>query len=86
MPDLTFTDAELDRLADLVAGRVEARLVDDSPWLNAEGAARYLACKLSRIRKLTMTGDLPVFRDGSRVLYRREDLDRFVRAGGALSP
>jgi excisionase family DNA binding protein len=57
-----------------------------SPWLTAEEAADYLRCPLSRIRKLTMTGDLACERDGRRVLYRREDLDTFVRSGGAISP
>lgn len=28
-----------------------------------------------------MTGELPAHRDGRRVLYRRDDLDRYVRQG-----
>jgi excisionase family DNA binding protein len=57
-----------------------------SPWLSADEAADYLRCPVSRIRKLTMTNELPCERDGRRVLYRREDLDAFVRSGGAISP
>lgn len=57
-----------------------------SPWLTAIEAAEYLRCPLSRIRKLTMTDELPVHRDGRRVLYRREELDEYVEAGGAKSP
>ena len=86
MPDLQFTDAELDALADLLAERVQARLGAGSPWLRAPEAAAYLACPESRIRKLTMTGELPSHRDGRRVLYRREELDAFIRNGGAVSP
>jgi excisionase family DNA binding protein len=86
VPDLRFSEAELDALADVLADRVRARLGATSPWLKAPEAAAYLACPESRIRKLTMTGELPAHRDGRRVLYRREDLDAFVRNGGALSP
>jgi excisionase family DNA binding protein len=57
-----------------------------SPWMDAKGAAAYLACSVSRIRTLTMTGDLPVHRDGSRPLYHRDELDAYVRQGGASCP
>jgi excisionase family DNA binding protein len=84
MPELRYSDAELDQLADLLAERVAARMVG-SPWLSAREAAKYLACPISRVRKLTMTRELPAHRDGRRVLYRREELDAFVRNGGAVS-
>jgi excisionase family DNA binding protein len=47
------------------------------PWLTASEAASYLACPISRIRKLSMTGELPCHRDGRRVLFRRDELDLF---------
>lgn len=72
----------LARLRELVDVEPEAR----SPWLTAPEAADYLGCPVSRIRKLTMTGELPCHRDGRRVLYRRDELDAFVRNGGAVSP
>ena len=78
---------ELDQLAELLADRVAASNgTAGSPWLTAPDAARYLACPESRIRKLTMTGELPCHRDGRRVLYRRDELDTFVYNGGAVSP
>lgn len=58
----------------------------NSPWLTAPEAAAYLGCSLSRVRKLTMVHELPHQKDGSRVLYRREQLDAFVMAGGAATP
>lgn len=64
--------------------RLRARAA--SPFLQAQEAADYLRCPLSRIRKLTMTGALPVHRDGRRVLYRRDELDEFIANGGAVSP
>ena len=82
LEEIAADPAALARLRELV----EAGAAPASPWMRADEAAQYLACKLSRVRKLTSTGDLPVHRDGTRVLYRREELDRFIRAGGALSP
>jgi excisionase family DNA binding protein len=85
--ELRLDDAALDALADKLAARLADRLGgNSSPWLNAQDAASYLGCSLSRVRKLTMTGELPVHRDGSRTLYRRDDLDGFILAGGAVSP
>lgn len=57
-----------------------------SPWLIASEAAIYLGCSLSRVRKLTMTRELPHHKEGSRVLYRRDELDAFVLNGGARTP
>ncbi|HUR85467.1 MAG TPA: excisionase family DNA-binding protein [Solirubrobacteraceae bacterium] len=51
--------------------------------MNAEQAADYIAAPLSRIRKVTMTGELRSYADGRRRLYRRDDLDAFIRNGGA---
>jgi excisionase family DNA binding protein len=57
-----------------------------SPWMTAAEAADHMGCVLSRVRKLTMTGDLPHEHDGRRVLYHRDRLDHFIRNGGAISP
>jgi excisionase family DNA binding protein len=57
-----------------------------SPWLTADETADYLRCPVSRVRKLTMTGELPHEHDGRRVLYHRDRLDEFVQRGGATSP
>lgn len=79
-------------LVELVKASVDARVdeivrgFEQSPWLDAEGAAEYLCCPVSRIRKLTSARDLTVHRDGRRVLYRRDELDAFVAAGGAICP
>ncbi len=54
-----------------------------SPWLNAVDAADYIRCPVSRVRKLTSQGVLPKHQDGGRVLYHRDDLDAYIRKGGA---
>ena len=56
-----------------------------SPCLSAEQAAAYLQSPVSRVRKLTMSGDLPHEHDGRRVLYHRDELDQFIRSGGAVT-
>ena len=81
-----MTGAEPERLHPEDLRAILSAVRVDSPWLTAPEAADYLRCKLSRIRKLTMIGELPVERDGRRVLYHREALDAFIRSGGAISP
>ena len=83
-----FDDRVLDTLAERLADRLAARLAPPgapatTPWMSAQAAADYIGCSLSRVRKLTMLGDLPTHRDGGRVLYRRDDLDAYIRSGGA---
>lgn len=80
--DLRFDDSALDRLAEQIAQRLN-RADAGSPWLDANEAAAHLRCSVSRVRKLTMLGDLPSHKDGGRVLYRRDELDGYVTAGGA---
>jgi excisionase family DNA binding protein len=73
-------------LETLMRSPEDLRLRTTSPWLSANEAAAYLRCPLSRVRKLTMTGDLPHEHDGRRVLYHRDELDSFIRSGGAKTP
>lgn len=53
-----------------------------SPWLTAPEAAEYMRCPVSRVRKMTSARAIPVHREGRRVLYRRDELDAFITAGG----
>lgn len=76
-------DAIAEHVADLLAARADE---SRSPWLTARQAADYIAAPLSRVRKLTMSDDLPHHRDGRRVLYHRQELDAFIRSGGAVTP
>lgn len=82
LDEIAADPVALARLRELIGVSPER----DSPWLSAAEAAAYLACPESRIRKLTMTGEIPCHHDGRRVLYRRDELDAYVRAGGAVSP
>lgn len=70
-----------ERAAELVANR-EA----DTGYLDAKGAAEFLACPPSRIYSLVSAGRLPHHKDGSRLLFDRAELRAYVAAGGARRP
>jgi excisionase family DNA binding protein len=76
-----FVEAVARRAAELAAD-----LLAPQPWLDVRGAAEHLACPQSRVNALASAGRIPVHRDGSRLLFRREELDEWVRAGGAKRP
>lgn len=85
MSEVTFTlpptvlEQIAQRAAEITADRTDA-------WLSAQEAADYLRCPLSRIRALTSARRIPVHHDGSRCLYRRSELDTWVRSGGGKRP
>lgn len=73
-----------------IAEMVEQRLADrvgenPSPWMTVPEAAEYLRCGVNRIRKLVMIEAIPVHRDGRRVLFHRDELDEYIRSGGAFA-
>ena len=55
-------------------------------WLDVGGAAKHLACPRSRIYALVSAHRIPHHKDGSRLLFRREELDEWVRSGGGRRP
>jgi excisionase family DNA binding protein len=52
------------------------------PYLNVEEAADYLRCKPKRIYELKAQGRLAHYRDGTRLLFRRVDLDDALQRQG----
>jgi excisionase family DNA binding protein len=82
-----LSDADLDQLAELLRPRLAARPSDDlSAWLAVDAAAAHLACPKSRLYALVSAGRIPFHKDGSRLLFRRDELDAWVRNGGAKRP
>lgn len=74
-------DAALDRLAELLAPRLQSRLghnVEQDRWFNSQQAAEYLGCPRSRIHDLVQLGLLTPARDGRRLAFRKSDLDRYM--------
>jgi excisionase family DNA binding protein len=81
-----------DELVEELAGRVAALLTERQPastdagYLDVPGAAEFLSCPPSRIYALVSASRLPVYRDGSRLLFDRNELRAYVAAGGAKRP
>lgn len=71
------------RAAQLVA---EARPATPEPWIGVVEAAGHLACPRSRIYALASAGRIPHRKDGSRLLFRPSELDRWLDAGGGKRP
>ncbi len=92
MNGFTFspTTETLDALVDLIAQRVieqvEADTGDDGYLRGAERIAAYLDCPPSRVYSLASARRIPVHRDGSNLLARRSELDRWVKNGGGKRP
>lgn len=78
-------------LVEAVAARalelLERRAATDAePWIGVNDAAKHLACPRSRIYALVSARRIPHMRDGSRLLFRRSELDEWVARGGARRP
>jgi excisionase family DNA binding protein len=69
------------RAAALVRSRPESE-----PWIGVADAAAHLACPASRIYALVSARRIPFRKDGSRLLFRRTELDVWIRDGGAVRP
>ena len=80
----------LEALADAVARRVvelqrrepafAASEADErSPWLSAETASAYLDWPKQRLYKLTAQGAIPHYKHEGRLVFRRDELDRWLR-------
>ncbi|HCG01761.1 MAG TPA: hypothetical protein DEV93_14615 [Chloroflexi bacterium] len=83
----------LDTLLDQLADQIAARLVDQlrsgltdrnddqhTPWLSIEKAAAYLDWPKQRLYKLTAQGAIPHYKHDGRLLFRRDELDRWLRS------
>jgi excisionase family DNA binding protein len=73
-----------DEVLDAVAERVLERLpVESAAWLGAKDAAAHLGCSVHRVYRLTSERRIPHEHEGGRLVFNRNDLDAWVRAGGA---
>jgi excisionase family DNA binding protein len=83
---LAVPDELLQALAERTAALVAERLAPvpqaESPWLDFEGAMAYLGFSRDRLYKLTAARAIPFRkkRDGQGLLFRRDELDRWVEA------
>lgn len=80
-------DDALDVLAAKLAPRLEGDPSAEDGWLRgADRIAAYIDAPRSRVYALTSAGRIPVERDGSSLIARRSELDRWVREGGGKRP
>jgi excisionase family DNA binding protein len=80
--DLDVPPELVEAIADEVAMLLASRLEEPDKWLSATEAAEYLRCGVSRVYALSSARRIPLHRDGSRLLFRRSELDIWVKAGG----
>ena len=76
--ELHLDDRDLEHLAELVAERLGAAGAAPEPWVGVPEAAAHLACKPQRIYNLVHARAIPHRKDGSRVLLRLSELDRWL--------
>jgi excisionase family DNA binding protein len=51
---------------------------EPSPWMGIEKAAAYLDWPKQRLYKLTAQGAIPHYKQEGRLLFRRDELDRWL--------
>jgi excisionase family DNA binding protein len=78
---LSLPDALIDRIAECVLARIGDTLNERrtaSPYLTVNEAAQVICNKRQRIYDLLSAGRLTRFKDGSRVLVSRDELDAYL--------
>jgi excisionase family DNA binding protein len=76
----------VEQVAARVAEILGAREPQPEPWVGVGAAAEHLACPRSRVYALVSARRIPHRRDGSRLLFRRSELDAWLEGGGGLRP
>jgi excisionase family DNA binding protein len=85
---LTLSEELLQQIAHRVAELVrdDTRGTSDDGYMDVAGAAEFLACPSSRIYSLVSAKRMPHHRDGSRLLFDRNELRAYIQNGGAKRP
>jgi hypothetical protein len=73
------------RAADLVAEQ-SGEPIDDGWLRGAERIAAYIDAPRSRVYALVSARRIPVHHDGSALIARRSELDKWLLSGGGLRP
>ena len=84
---LTLPPAVLEVIVEQVAERLTHReRVVAEPWVGVPEAAAHLGCKPQRIHDLVCrraSSGIPHAKEGSRLLFKLSQLDRWIEGGGA---
>jgi excisionase family DNA binding protein len=78
-------------LVELIVERVTERVAHRTPavaepWVGVREAAEHLGCRPQRIYDLICrraTSGIPHHKEGSRLLFKLSQLDRWIESGGA---
>lgn len=81
-----LSDEQVEQIAERAAQLVIEHQPEQDSWLDVAAAAERLRCPKSRIYALVSAKRIPHHRDGSRLLFKREELDEWVKRGGAKRP
>lgn len=84
VPDVLL-DLVAERVAALVLDRLAGPATPSSPWLDVAEAAAYLRCGKRHVYDLARDEQVPVHRDGTRLLFHRAELDAYL-FGTAATP
>lgn len=86
---VSFGDEFFEQIAHRVAELLmeQAAETSDDGWLRgAKKIAAYLDCPDSRVYALASARRIPVHRDGSALIARRSELDKWLFGGGGVRP
>jgi hypothetical protein len=84
---LSVPEDLVEAIAERAAELVTERNPGEDGWLRgAQRIAAYVDCPPSRIYALVSAGRIPVHHDGSALVARRSELDRWLLEGGGLRP
>jgi excisionase family DNA binding protein len=73
-----FVEAIIEMATPLLRERLARGDRDSSPWLTVTEAARYLGWPKGRLYKLTAAQAVPHRKHGSRIMFQRQELDRWL--------
>ncbi len=84
--NIQLPDDLIEQIAERIANKLSDTLsqpTSQTPWLTPETAALHLGCRKRRIYDLVSDDRIPVHREGNRLLFRRDELDRWILSGAA---
>ena len=76
----------INQIADRVLERVPSAQAEDCWLRGADKIAAYIDAKPSRVYALVSARRIPVHKDGSALIARRSELDKWIRNGGGCRP
>lgn len=82
---MNLTPHELERMADVIAERVAAKMagIDPDPMGDVHQAAQWLGVSVATVERLTRSGAIPSHKFGRLRRYRRSEMKTENGAGGA---